>query len=62
MNAASSDVRNAARRWFVGIGSPMERRSTAVPDIRIAVARDRHNGLCASLPNGKSEFAICMKR
>lgn len=28
----------------------MERRSTAVPDIRNAVARDRHNGLCASLP------------
>ena len=25
VNAASSDVRNAARRWFFGIGSRMER-------------------------------------
>lgn len=49
VNAASSDVRNAARRWFFGIGSRMEWRSTAVPDIRNAVARDRHNGFSDAL-------------
>ena len=41
---SSSNARNAARRWFSGIGSRTGRRSTAVPNIRNAVVRDRHSG------------------
>lgn len=39
----------------------MERRSTAVPDIRNAVARDWHNGLCAfpcTVQRARSDFGI----
>ena len=46
-SVVSSNARNAARRWFSGIGSRTGRRSTAVPNIRNVVVRDGHNVTCA---------------
>ena len=47
VNAVRSNARDAERRWFSGIGNRMGRRFTAAPNIRNAVARDRHSGFFA---------------